>query len=113
MRLLRHVATVTALVVIAGLAYLALTRVVRALGASETFVSGRAFNLADDGTLFIHSFDHGRSFYSLRYDLKSAKEAFDKIIGGGTVDDAMAILAQAELEQDELDEFALLEDPFP
>jgi len=61
---------------------------------------------ADDGALFIHSFAHGRGLYSLRHDLKSAKEAFEKIPGGGTVDDAMAILTQAELEEDEVDEFA-------
>ena len=59
----------------------------------------------DDGALFIHSFAHGRSFYSLRHDLKSSKEAFEKI-RGGTVDDAMLILAQAELQEDELEEFA-------
>jgi hypothetical protein len=59
----------------------------------------------DDGALFIHSFAHGRAIYSLRHDLKSAKAAFDKI-AGGSVDDAMAILAGAELEDDEVDEFA-------
>jgi hypothetical protein len=57
----------------------------------------------NDGDLFIHSFAHGRSFYSLRHDLKSSKAAFE---GGGTVDDAMSILARAALEEDELDEFA-------
>jgi hypothetical protein len=62
----------------------------------------------DDGALFIHSFAHGRSFYSLRHDLESAKEAFEKIPRGGTIDDAMAILAQAELEEDEVDEFTRL-----
>ena len=58
----------------------------------------------DDGTLFIHSFAHGRAFYSLRHDLKSAKAAFE--VAGGTVDDAVAILAQADLEDDEVDGFA-------
>jgi len=57
----------------------------------------------NDGDLFIHSFAHGRSLYSLRHDLKSAKEVFEKIPGGGTIDDAMAILTQAELEEDEAD----------
>jgi len=60
----------------------------------------------DDGCLFIHSFAHGRSLYSLRHDLKSAKAAFERVAGGGTVDDAMSILAQAELEDDEVDQFA-------
>jgi hypothetical protein len=59
----------------------------------------------DDGDLFIHSFAHGKGIYSLRHDLKSAMAAFENI-AGGTVDDAMAILAQAELEEDEVDEFA-------
>jgi hypothetical protein len=57
----------------------------------------------NDGGLFIHSFAHGRSLYSLRHDLKSSKAAFET---GGTVDDAMSILARAALEEDELDEFA-------
>ena len=60
----------------------------------------------DDAALFIHSFAHGRSLYSLRHDLKSAKAAFEQVSDGGTVDDAMLILAQAELEDDELDDFA-------
>lgn len=59
-----------------------------------------------DGELFIHSFAHGRGLYQLRYDLKSAKTAFEKVAGGGTVDHAMAILAQADLAKDELDQFA-------
>jgi hypothetical protein len=62
----------------------------------------------DDGNLFIHSFAHGRSIYLLRYDLKSAKAAFAQAPGGGTVDHAMAILAQADIEADELDEFIRL-----
>ena len=59
----------------------------------------------NNGALFIHSFAHGRAIYSLRHDLRSAKAAFEQI-AGGTVDDAMAILAQAELKEDEVDEFA-------
>ena len=62
----------------------------------------------DDGDLLIHSFAHGRGIYFLRHDLKSAKAAFEQGPGGGTVDHAMAILAQAELEEDELDEFAAI-----
>ena len=58
-----------------------------------------------DGNLLIHSFAHGRGIYYLRYDLKSAKGAFEQVPGGGTVDHAMAILAQADIETDELDEF--------
>ena len=59
----------------------------------------------DDGNLFIHSFAHGRSIYLLRYDLKSAKTAFEQGPDAGTVDHAMTILGQAELEEDELEEF--------
>ena len=62
----------------------------------------------DDGALFIHSFAHGRGIYLFRYDLKSAKAAFAEGQGAGTVDHAMVILAQAELEEDELDEFTRL-----
>jgi hypothetical protein len=62
----------------------------------------------DDGDLLIHSFAHGRGIYFLRHDLKSAKEAFEQGPGAGTIDHAMAILAQAELEEDELDEFAAI-----
>jgi hypothetical protein len=61
----------------------------------------------NDGALFIHSFAHGGAIYLLRHDLRSAKVAFEQI-AGGTVDDAMAILAEAELEDDEIDEFAKL-----
>jgi hypothetical protein len=60
-----------------------------------------------DGKPFIHSFAHGRSIYLLRYDLKSAKAAFEGP-DAGTVDHAMAILARAELEEDELEEFTKL-----
>jgi hypothetical protein len=59
----------------------------------------------DDGALLIHSFAHGRSLYHLRHDLESAKAAFEKAASGG-VDAAMAILAQAELEDDEVGDFA-------
>ena len=48
----------------------------------------------------------GVAIYFLRHDLKSAKAAFEQAPADGTVDDAVAILAQAELEEDELDEFA-------
>jgi hypothetical protein len=58
----------------------------------------------DDGSLFIHSFAHGRYIYQLRHDLKSAKAAFEQVAGGG-VDAAIAIMAQAELEDDEFDDF--------
>ncbi|XIA64704.1 hypothetical protein ACFIOY_38950 [Bradyrhizobium sp. TZ2] len=60
---------------------------------------------ADDGGILIHSFAHGRAVYRLRHDLKSAKAALAQGPGSGTVDHAMAILAQSELEEDELDEF--------
>ena len=53
-----------------------------------------------DGDLFIHSFAHGRGIYRLRHDLKSAKAALEQV-AGASVDDAMAVLAQAELEDDE------------
>ena len=59
----------------------------------------------DEGALFIHSFAHGRAFYFLRHDLKSAKAAFEQA-AARTVDDAVAILAQAVLEDDEVDGFA-------
>ena len=59
----------------------------------------------DNGTLLIHSFAHGRSIYFLRHDLKSAKAAFAQAPADGMVDHALAILAQAELEEDELAEF--------
>ncbi|MET4296682.1 hypothetical protein ABIB06_007473 [Bradyrhizobium sp. LB8.2] len=58
-----------------------------------------------EGDLFIHSFAHGRSIYRLRHDLKSSKAAFEQI-ADGSIDDAMAILAHAELEADEDDQFA-------
>jgi hypothetical protein len=57
-----------------------------------------------DGSLLIHSYAHGRGIYFLRYDLESAKTAFAQ--GAGTVDEAMMILAQTEIEADELDQFA-------
>jgi hypothetical protein len=59
----------------------------------------------DDGNLFVHTFAHGDGYYFLRYDLKCAKAAFAQGPGSGTVDQAVAILAQAEIEADELDEF--------
>ncbi len=62
----------------------------------------------DDGTLLIHSFAHGRCIYFLRLDLKSAKAAFAQAPAGAMADHALAILAQAELEEDELAEFIAL-----
>ncbi|GAA0028611.1 hypothetical protein [Bradyrhizobium ottawaense] len=59
-----------------------------------------------EGDLVIHSFAHGRSFYSLRYDLASAKATVTAGPVAGMVDHAMAILAQAKLELNELDDFA-------
>jgi hypothetical protein len=56
----------------------------------------------DDGTLFIHSFAHGRSFYFLRYDLRTAISAFKN---APTVDRAAEILASANLEADEREQF--------
>lgn len=57
-----------------------------------------------NNVLFIHSFAHGRSIYYLSHDLRSAKAAFARD-GAGNVDSAMMILGQAELEEDELEEF--------
>jgi hypothetical protein len=58
-----------------------------------------------DGTLLIHSFAHGRCIYFLRQDLKSAKAAFAQAPADAMVDHALAILARAELEDDEVEEF--------
>jgi hypothetical protein len=60
---------------------------------------------ADNGGLFIHSFAHGRGFYDLRHGLKSAKAALAQAPVEGMVDYALAILAKAELEEDELEQF--------
>jgi len=59
-----------------------------------------------EGDLVIHSFAHGRSFYYLRYDLASAKAIVTAGTAAGMVDHAMAILAQAKLELNELDDLA-------
>jgi hypothetical protein len=59
----------------------------------------------DDGTLLIHSFAHGRGIYLLRHDLKSAKAAFAQAPADAKVDHALTILAQAELEEEELADF--------
>src|SRR6202048_2220764 len=59
----------------------------------------------DEGGLFIHSFAHGRAIYRLRHDARSAKAAIDQMPKDGLVDYAMALLAQAEMEADELAEF--------
>jgi hypothetical protein len=61
---------------------------------------------ADDGGLLIHSFAHGRGLYQLRYDLRSAKAAIAQAPAGAVVDYAMTIFKAAELEPDELAEFA-------
>jgi hypothetical protein len=59
----------------------------------------------DDCALLIHSFAHGRGIYLLRHDLKSAKAAFAQAPADAMVEHALAILAQAELEEDELADF--------
>jgi hypothetical protein len=56
----------------------------------------------DDGTLFIHSFAHGRSIYRLRYDLRSATVVFKN---SPTVDHAVEILASTNFEADEWEQF--------
>ncbi len=61
---------------------------------------------ADDGGLFIHSFAHGLGIYLLRHDLRSAKAALKGAPVDAIVDFAMAILANSELEADELADFA-------
>jgi hypothetical protein len=61
---------------------------------------------ADDGGLFIHSFAHGRAFYQLRHDARSAKAAIAQAPAGGVMDYALAILCTSELEADELADFA-------
>ena len=62
----------------------------------------------DHDTLLIHSFAHGRGIYFLRHDLRSAKAAFAQAPDEGKVDFALAILGQAELEEDEFEEFVTL-----
>jgi hypothetical protein len=59
----------------------------------------------DEGGLFIHSFAHGRAIYRLRHDARSAKAVIAQMPKDGLVDYAMALLAQAEMEADELAEF--------
>ena len=61
---------------------------------------------ANDGGLCIHSFAHGRAFYLLRHDARSAKAAIAQAPVDGLIDYAMAILATAEMEPDELADFA-------
>jgi hypothetical protein len=58
-----------------------------------------------DGGLFIHSFAHGRAFYRLRHDARSAKAAIGQAPVEGLIDYAMAILAISEMEPDELEDF--------
>jgi hypothetical protein len=66
----------------------------------------------DDCHPFIHSFAHGRSFYHLRHDARSAIAAVAQPPEGGAVDaraivdHAMAVQAVSDLEPDELAEFA-------
>ena len=60
----------------------------------------------DEGGLFIHSFAHGRAIYRLRHDVRSAKAAIAQAPKDGLIDYAMAILAAAEMEADELADFA-------
>ena len=60
---------------------------------------------ADDGTLFIHSFAHGRGIYYLRHDVHSAKAALDKAPKDGGLDFAMAIMRNADLADEELVDF--------
>ncbi|WP_439407433.1 hypothetical protein ACNJX9_39460 [Bradyrhizobium sp. DASA03076] len=62
----------------------------------------------DDDSLLIHSFAHGNGIYYLRHDLRSAKAAFAQAPAEGKVDHALAILSQAELEEDEFEEFVAL-----
>ena len=59
----------------------------------------------DDGGLFIHSFAHGRGFYRLRHDARSAKAAIAQAPVDGLIDYAMAILTTSEMEPDELEDF--------
>ena len=59
-----------------------------------------------DGTLFIHSFAHGRAFYQLRHDARSAMNAISKAPVEAVVEHAMAILANADLNDHELEQFA-------
>ncbi|MHC2842830.1 hypothetical protein [Bradyrhizobium diazoefficiens] len=62
--------------------------------------------LGDEGDLLIHSFAHGRGLYFLRHDLSSAKKALLRGADSATVELAVAILNKAEIEEDELDDFA-------
>lgn len=76
----------------------------------EGIVYGRCKALVmmgTEGDLIIHSFAHGRSIYSLKYDLKAAKAAFEQI-ADATVDHAMEILSRTEIEEDELSAFVKL-----
>jgi hypothetical protein len=57
----------------------------------------------ENGGLFIHSFAHGRAIYRLRHDARSAKSAVTRAPADGLIDYAMAILAVAEMEADELE----------
>ena len=61
---------------------------------------------ADDGGLFIHSFAHGRGFYRLRHDVRSAKAAIAQAPADAVVDYRHGDLGQTEMEADELADFA-------
>ena len=61
---------------------------------------------AKDGSLFIHSFAHGRTFYRLRHNLVSAKAALTSAPSGGMLDFGVANLASAELNDEETADFA-------
>jgi len=61
-RLIRHVAAVAALVVVAGLGYIAITRVVRALGG---IASGRPFDFADGHILLLNLARHAKHVIGL------------------------------------------------
>lgn len=62
----------------------------------------------DDKDLLIHSFAHGRALYLLRYDLRSAKKALLRGADIATVELAVDILNRAEIEEDELEDFATI-----
>jgi hypothetical protein len=59
------------------------------------------------GRLLIHSFAHGQGLYRLAHDARSAKEAITRAPAGAVVDYAMEILANTELEVDDLEDFAV------
>ena len=54
-----------------------------------------------DGTLWIHSFAHGRTTYELKHDARSVKAAIQKVSPDEAVDLFVALLLIAALEPDE------------